>query len=288
MSRFLAVWLIVALGMMAPAAQADPALWKVTGKHNTLYLFGTIHLLPASEPLPRNISAAYADAEQLVMELDMDDLDPLATQSLMMSQGLLPEGEDLLAQLDAPTRSKLQDMAQRIGFDSRALSHFQPWLAAMTLEQLQYARQGLSATTGIEMSLTSKAIRDGKPIAGLETLTDQLSLFARLSQDEQLDYLRQTLDEMDEGPTQIKQLLDAWRSGDMAHLQTLLEQGMKDSPELMEQLTGARNRRWVQALQPLLEQQSDDYLVAVGALHMVGDQGLVHLLQQAGYVVTRQ
>lgn len=280
--------LMLAASLWASLCIAQPAIWQVKGKHNTLYLVGTIHMLPANEPLPANIQTAYRNAQQLVMEIDMDDIDPLSTQATMMQLGLLPEGEQLATQLDARTRSDLQTAASRVGLDAELLQRFQPWLAALTLEQLQMAKLGFAADGGIEMQLTQLAVKDHKTIQGLETLEQQLNLFATMDGAAQRSYLRQTLDEMDGSPTELQQTLKAWRDGDSRQLQRLMMKGFAQDPALLARLTSDRNRSWVSALKPLLVEQRDNYLIAVGALHLVGEQSLVALLKQAGYQVTLQ
>jgi uncharacterized protein len=267
---------------------ADPAIWQVTGKHNTLYLLGTIHVLPANEGLARNIDRAYQQAEQLLLEVDTDDIDPLATQMLTLQLGMLPDGQTLQSQLDAATQRKLQAAASEFGVDSELLAHFQPWLAAITLEQLQYAKQGLVAESGMEMQLTQRAAADHKSIHGLETMEQQLKLLAEQDQPAQRAFLRQTLDELSESPTEVQQLLQAWRQGDTRYLQKLLRDSLNQDRQLFTRLVTQRNQHWLTQLKPLLDTQTDDYLVAVGALHLVGDQGLVALLQHAGYQVTLQ
>jgi uncharacterized protein YbaP (TraB family) len=260
----------------------------VKGKHNTLYLLGTIHMLPSDEQLAGNIRIAYREAEQLLMEIDMDDIDPLTTQMLTMELGLLPEDQHLAALLDIATQRKLHTAASEVGLDSELLARCQPWLAALLLEQLTFAKQGFAAESGIEMQLTQQAVQDRKPIQGLETLAQQLSLLANLDQAAQQAFLRQTLDELDEAHTDLQQLLQAWRKGDTQHLQKILYEGFAQDPQLFARLTTQRNQRWLSTLKNLLNQQTDDYLVAVGALHLVGDQGLVASLKAAGYTVTLQ
>ncbi len=269
-------------------ASAAPAIWQVQGRHNTVYLLGTIHVLRADEPLPTNIRLAYREAEQVLMEIDMDDVDPMATQGLMFKLGLLPAGQRLESQLDAATHRKLQAAASSLGIDASMLSSFQPWLAALTLEQLQLAKLGFATEAGIEMQLTQQAIADRKPIHGLETLEQQLNLFAQMDDQAQRDYLDYTLTELGKIPTEVESLLTAWRSGDEKHLSEMLQQGLADDPKLFTALTTTRNRRWITAIKPLLDTQHDDYLIAVGALHLFGDEGLVALLKRAGYKVTRQ
>ncbi|MGD9843352.1 MAG: TraB/GumN family protein, partial [Steroidobacteraceae bacterium] len=218
--------------LLCPAAQADPAIWQVKGKHNTLYLLGTIHMLPSDEQLTNNIQRAYGEAEQLLMEIDMDDIDPVATQVATTRLGLLPDGQNLVTQLNPATQRKLKIAADKVGLDSQLLGQFQPWLAAVTLEQLTYAKQGFAAESGIEMQLTRQAIQDHKSIQGLETLDEQLGLLANLDQAVQRDFLRQTLDELDESTDDLAQLLQAWRNGDTQHLQTMLYEGLTENPQL--------------------------------------------------------
>jgi uncharacterized protein YbaP (TraB family) len=267
---------------------AEPAIWQVKGKHNTVYLIGTIHMLNGDEQLPTNIVHAYRDSKQLLMEIDMDDLDPLAAQTTTMELGMLPAGQSLSSQLDADTNKKLGVAAGKLGLDAGMLEQFRPWLAAVTLEQLQFVKLGYAADAGIEMQLTQLAEADHKPIQGLETLEQQLQLFAQLDANAQRAYLKQTLAELDQAPTELAALLTAWRNGDEAQMQRTLQQGMVDDPKLFTALTSARNRRWIALIKPLLEQQQDNYLVAVGALHLLGNEGLVALLQRAGYSVTRR
>lgn len=266
---------------------AEPAIWQVKGKHNTVYLLGTIHLLPGDEAMPDNIGRAYREAEQLLMEIDMDDLDPVVTQTLMFKLGLQPAGQTLAGQLATDTQRQLQAAASRLGLDAAVLAQFQPWLAALTLEQLQLAKLGFAATAGVEMQLMQMAAADNKPINGLETLEEQLRLFAQLDNKAQVALLQNTLDELDAGPAELQSLVTAWRGGDEQQLRKTLQQGHADDPALFAALTTARNKRWLVTLKPLLEQQHDDYLVAVGALHMIGKDGLVELLRRAGYAVTR-
>jgi len=272
----------------ASLAMAEPAIWQVKGRHNTLYLLGTIHMLRNDEPLPDNIGRAYREAEQLLMEIDLDDMDPVAAQALMLKLGMQPAGRMLESQLDAATNRKLHTVADDLGLDAGMLSPFQPWLAALTLEQLQLARLGFAADSGIEMQLTQQAARDHKPIHGLETLEQQLNLFANMDDRAQLDYLKLTLTELETAPAELETLLAAWRNGDERQLGQALQQGFADDPKLFAALTTARNRRWLSVIKPLLDQQQDDYLVAVGALHLIGNEGLVTLLRRAGYTVTRQ
>ena len=245
-------------------------------------------MLPADEKLASNIERAYQQSNQLLMEIDMDDVDPFALQATTMELGLLPDGKDLLSELDAATRRQFQAAATALNLDGELLAHFQPWLAALTLEQMQYAKQGFTAESGIELQLTQRAAQDHKALHGLETISEQLNLLAQQDEKAQLAYLRQTLNELNESPQKIAQLLNAWRNGDTQFLQTMLRDSVAENPSMFARLITERNQRWLTTIKPLLDKQTDNYLVAVGALHLIGDQGLVALLKRAGYTVTRQ
>ena len=276
------------LATIASADSSQPAIYTVHGKYNTMYLVGTIHLLQADESLPGNINHAYQDAKQLLMEVDTSELDPLSTQAAMMELGMLPEGKTLATELDATAYNKLQSTAKTMGVDIDMLASMRPWMAALTLEQFALAKLGYSADAGVEMQLTAQAAQDHKAITGLETINEQLNLFATLDKQSQRDYLMSTLDELQQMQTEMAALDKAWHHGDEAKLRALLLEGMNANAKLFTALTTDRNRRWLIKLKPLLNSEHDNVLVAVGALHLIGNDGLVSLLKQAGYTVTRE
>ena len=262
------------------------SLWTVKGKQNTVYLLGSMHLLRASEPIPTVMDDAYRDAEKLVMEIDMDDLDPVAGQQAAMRLGVLPAGQTLSKQLDSATAAKLAAYAQRLGIQLTMLESFRPWLAAMTLTQLHLMKLGLDPQSGIEQRMVVRAASDHKEILGLETVDEQLGLLANLSPKLQTEFLTQTLAEADQIETEIDKMIAAWRTGDTVALEKFLLD-MNDSPEIARVLVANRNRNWMARLDKILNDK-EDYLVIVGAMHLVGDDGLVALLKQRGFKVVQR
>ncbi|MBC7982237.1 MAG: TraB/GumN family protein [Candidatus Obscuribacterales bacterium] len=281
-TRLRCLVILVLIGFGA-AAWADGApVWEVRGKHNTIYLFGSVHMLPATEPLPAAVDRAYANAEKLVMEIDMDDLDPLAAQASTLALGLLPAGQTLQQVIGPRNAELLAARAKSIGIDAAMLASFRPWLAAMTFTQFMLMQRGWSAQDGVELRLVGRATADGKEIAGLETLEQQLNLFASLPQAKQIEYLMYTLAEADNADREIGAMLSAWRAGDVNALKNILDESFKQFPELYRTLTVDRNLRWMTQLEKLFDEE-DDYLIVVGALHLVGKEGLIDLLQRRGY-----
>lgn len=275
----------------SPFAAGSPeghhTLWAVKGKTNTVYLLGSVHLLRPSEQLPAAVDAAYKDAEQLVMEIDMDDLDPLAVQQTTMELGMLPEDGSLESEIGASTYEQVVRQARAIGLDPQILNRFRPWLAAMTLVQLQLLKQGLDPKSGVEQRLTARAAGDGKKITGLETLQEQLGILANLPAEQQRQFLLHSIEDADNVAREIDRILAAWRSGDVATLAQLLSREFNQFPALYRPLTVDRNRRWAPHIEALLNEH-DDYLVVVGALHLVGKDSVIDLLEKDGYTVTQQ
>lgn len=268
------------------ADQAHHSLWSLKGKTNTVYLLGSVHFLSESEQLPAALDEAYRNSEMLLMEIDMDDLDPAETQQITLELGMLPAGQSLEQLLDKPTYSRLVKRAQDVGIDPTLLNRFRPWFAAMTLVQLQLMKMGLAPTSGIEQRFTARAMADKKPIHGLETLREQLSMLAGLPDKQQREFLLYSIDDADRIAEEIDELLSAWRSGDSKALAALLAEGFEQYPDLYRPLTTERNRRWLGQVEALLNHR-EDYLVVVGTLHLVGKDSLIELLQGKGHKVVQ-
>jgi uncharacterized protein YbaP (TraB family) len=156
----------------------------------------------------------------------------------------------------------------------------------MLLLQVEVARRGFDPAHGIEQQVADRAAADRKPIAGLETPADQFAVLAGLTLPEQKRFLLMTLEETEDADARLDELLTAWRTGDTATLARVLSEEFEEFPELYRPLTEDRNRAWVEQLAGLLDDR-DDYLVVVGALHLVGRNSVVDLLRQRGFSVTQ-
>jgi uncharacterized protein YbaP (TraB family) len=279
------------LGFAVPADARDRhTLWTVEGEHNTVYLLGSIHVLRAGdEGLPAAAEDAYDDAEQLVMEIDLDDVaagDPAALLGAMQRMALLPEGDSLREVLGADYDT-INERARGAGLDLALLDRFAPWFVAVTLLQLELAKRGFSPELGVEQLLATRAVADGKPIQGLETAEQQFAVLAGLPMPMQKRFLVMTLEDAAGLDAEIDELMQAWREGDSDALARLLSEEFDEFPELYKPLTEDRNRAWLGQLVELLDDR-DDYLVVVGALHLVGRNSVVDLLRQRGYEVRQR
>jgi len=265
-------------------------LWAVAGQHNTVYLLGSVHVLRAEDGgLPQVAEDAYRDAERLVMEIDLDDElagEPAALAATMQRMAMLPAGQSLRTVL-GPDYAAVRERTQKAGLDLAILDPFAPWFVATVLLQMELEKRGFSPGLGVEQTLATRAAADGKPIQGLETAEQQFAILAGLPIQLQKRFLLMTLEESADLDTEIRELISAWRSGDTMRLAKVLGDEFEEFPELYRPLTEDRNRAWVPEIVDLLD-DSDDYLVVVGALHLVGRNSVVDLLQQRGLRVTQQ
>jgi len=261
-------------------------MWRAAGEHNSVYLLGSIHLLrPEDLPLPSVVDAAYDDAEVLIMELDMDDIGNDVTQ-LFAKSGVMKDGGTLRQVMGEEDYARAAAAADAIDIPIELLAHSEPWLAAITVEMMVFYRIGFNPMLGVEMQMVSRAARDGKPIEGLETAEEQTAFLDGLTLETQREMLLQTLEEGAKIGESIDEIIHAWRYGDIATLESGLLADMAKNVELNEALVNSRNRRWVTEINELLD-DDDDYLVIVGALHLVGEQGVPRLLARDGVKIVQ-
>lgn len=264
---------------------AKHTLWSVKGKTNTVYLLGSVHLLSPSEQLPAAMDAAYEDAEAILMEIDMDDVDPLELQRVMLELGTLPPERTLEQEIGSEAYAKLTAQARDLGLNPAVLDRFRPWLAGLTLAQLHLmVKMGLDPNSGVERRLSQRAVRDGKEIRGLETLEEQLGVLANLSPEMQREFLMYSIEDTERATQEVDAMIAAWRRGDADGLASLLAEGFEKYPEMYAPLTVHRNQRWVPQLEALLDDEQD-YLVVVGALHLVGKDSVIDLLERKGHSI---
>lgn len=282
--------LFFSLTLLALPVHADDVghpvtMWEVAGASNSVYLLGSIHLLRSQDyPLPTVLDAVYDDAEVLIMEVDMDDMDPLAAQTAFTRYGVLQDDTTLRDLMGDELYAEATAAAETIDIPLDMLSKTEPWYAAMTVEIMMLSRIGFNPTLGIEMHMMSKAIRDGKNIEGFETVEEQIQFLDGMSLQAQRDMLLSTLAESARLGEMMDDLIDAWRHGDIAQLEADMLDELAEHEELNKALVTDRNSRWVEQIENLLD-DADDYLVIVGALHLIGPRGVPNQLKSIGYGV---
>ena len=284
----LRVWLtLLAAALPAALAAADPAAWRVQGKSGgELTLLGSMHVLrPSDYPLPPTVNALIDGADNIVMEIDLDDVDG-AQQQLIVQKAMLPQGKVLADVIDADAYRLVTQHMSALGVDVKALEHFEPWFLALTVLDIGMRKLGFQPDRGVEQYVLARARGAGKEIVGLETLEFQIGLFDALPPEQQQAMLEQTLDEIDEGAEVLSKMVAAWRAGELESLRSELLEDFGDFPGLYEKLVTDRNNAWVPKLERLMT-DGQHHLVVVGALHLVGPDNVIELLEERGLKAER-
>jgi len=264
-------------------ARGESSVWSIKGRHNTVYLAGSVHALPKEHAeLSPQLERAYAASEVIVMEVDLDDLNPLEAVQYVTSNGTLPADQDLKEVMGADRYAAVARLAASLDLPELVIARLEPWAAAMVLTQFALVKSGFDPQLGIDMQLTMRAKTDGKRIDGLETVIDQLSIFDSRSLEEQSKFLVDSANDVPKMPEDLDRLVSAWRSGDMRSLEREFVKERAQAPALYDELLGKRNRKWLPQIEALLD-ADQDCLVVVGTLHFVGRDGLLELLTRAGH-----
>jgi uncharacterized protein YbaP (TraB family) len=272
------------LGLCASVRADGPlhALWELHGKHNTVYILGSIHVLRQSDyPLAPEVLNAYGKASSILMEINLADMDPQRLQTELLASARLPEGKTLAGIMGDTRYKHAQALAQEVGIDLGIFDAFAPWFAAEAISQMQLLQLGFQPKSGVEMFFLERARADHKSVAGLETVHDQIALFEALSMESQADYLVSSLEEAHDLPKEVNAMVRAWASGDTKWFAEQIKSELGRDPVLYESVLVARNRKWVPKIEALLNDDKN-YLVIVGTGHLVGQGSVIALLKKDG------
>ena len=284
--RVLSLLAALALLLLPASAGARPALWVVKDADTTLYLFGTIHLLPkdAHWRYPA-VDHALAQSDALVVEITDDN--PANMTALVLRLGI--DATHPLSTLLSPGDfHRLERAARTAGLPGiAALNVMRPWLASLTLTLAPLTRAGLDPARGVDRQLRELMTRAGKPVRALETAEQQIHFLADMPTAMQLDMLRQTLRETDHASVELQALLDAWQAGDDAAIARLENELMKrETPSLYQRLLVQRNAAWAGRIKAMLDTPGTVF-IAVGAAHLAGPDSVQAQLQKLGVGSTR-
>lgn len=289
--RLLAVSAVAATACSAaPASEpkaASPALWKVADHDTTIYLFGTIHLLPKDTKWRSSaFDTAAAGADTLVVETVIDESNPAATMSellqLAVSEGLPP----LADRVPPEKKAALLAAVAKSGIPAPMFDKLETWAAAFMLLGVQFKELGLDPGSGVESTLKKQFQDSKKAIGQLETNAEQLGFFDRLSEVAQRKFLVAMLDSSGNMSSEFKGMLDAWTRGDVKEIAKSFNSDLSDAAELRDALLTKRNSNWANWVKGRLDQPGT-VLVAVGAGHLAGEQSVQSMLENQGVKVTR-
>lgn len=272
----------LSIALLAPSLWGQSSVWKVTKGNSTLYLGGTCHVLRASDlPLPPEFQFAYAASQKVVFETDLARASSPEMQRIIAERGRLSDGQTLEQILDSPAWNVLSKFCQQRGLPITQLRGLRPWLVSVMLANLELQKLGLSEQ-GVDQIYYARAKADGKPIGELEPFERQIDYLTGMASDRPSEFIASSIEDLDQLPTELAELIDAWRAGNLADLQRIMNDEMRTKyPVLYRDLLVARNEAWIPVVEKMLATPETEFVLA-GVGHMAGAEGLVARLRERG------
>ena len=265
-----------------------PAIWKITDLDSTLYLFGTVHLLPDGADWQRNdMRAAFDEVGTVYFETPDDAKANLEATLLQQTYGLYDSGERLTDYLDNSALNALTAAVHNVDLRYGVIVSFKPWLAADILSLAAAEAAGFKAGNSADAVLRVRAANDGKVIKYLDDMRTYIEAVALLPDYIQIESLEGTIRNFDNIGKDIKTVNAAWIVGNTDMLDAeLIRATQKKSPEMYKVLFTDRNAKWAQVLDQFMMGDSNAMAV-VGIGHLLGEQSLPIHFRELGYDVER-
>ncbi len=272
--------------------QGAPALWKVSvdtqekmaKPRSSLYLFGTVHVLPKgvkwSTPA---LEKAMDSSDILIVEtLGLEDTATINTIFMQMAQD--EPTPALLSRFSSDDNRALEKLLEEQNLSKKTLNALETWAVTLAIANSLTDAMGLKRSLGVETILSERF--KNREIQGLETIASQFAVFDNLSETQQHNMLKSVIKDADNSEDAFLRLVNAWLDGDIDNL--LSDNGMMALPEVRKGLLDDRNKKWAIELDKKLQQDDvKHYFIGVGAAHLVGENSVVKLLEKAGYRTER-
>jgi uncharacterized protein YbaP (TraB family) len=280
--------LLAALPAQLAAQQPAPArrvlMWKVVSPTSTMYLLGSIHVGDKSfYPLPQEIEAAFAASKALVVEINIKSMDQAQAVALVQKYGLYGGDDSLSKHVSKDTSTALDEFCSKHGMPRAAFEHLKPWVVAITVIAAALQEGGSDPKLGIDMHFLDQ-VKPSQRLEELETADFQMSLFADETEQEQQEMLALSLKQAGKEKEMLDKIQDAYFSADAEQILKLSREEQSGPQSLMKKMIDDRNVTMAAKLENYLK-KNEQMFVVVGVLHLVGEKGIVRLLQDKGFKV---
>ncbi len=267
------------------SAEDKNCLWRVETETNSVYFLGSIHMLKKEcYPLKSAINDAYDTAQVVVFEINIDSSQSSHIQQKIMVEAMSKDGKTLKDKLNSETYERASQKMQEAGVNIEQFNMFEPWFLSISLMALKIKKLGFNPVYGLDYHFFNKAKKDGKQVMSLETIDFQIDLFNELNFKDKEAIVQQTLDELNLLEEQLQKLIDSWIKGDTKQLEFMVLESFKSYPHIYNTFLIQRNKKWIDKIESLLKADKNCLIIA-GTAHLLGDKGVLSLLQEKGYVV---
>ena len=258
-------------------------LWTIKGEKNHVYLLGSVHLLPhGARRLPEVVNAAYLTSDLVVFESDLFLTGSVEFEADELAQARYTAGDTIYDEMPADLMEMVALKVKELDLPMAILQRYRPWFFAQTLATAQFSRDGFPLDNGVDARLYRRALEDVKLTSGLTPPQHHLATFAEMSHEQNESFLRSALADLSDTRAQISRILDIYRNADLVLLDTLAKEMELASPSLYQRLVVDRNEEWMSKFSEY-RKQPNNILVVVGAMHLVGNQGLIKRFEREGW-----
>lgn len=273
---------------------ADLPMWQMNNGENTIYLLGSIHIMPKDiYPLEPELEQAFDDAEVLVVEVDATTLDQQAVNTFIMQKATFQDSTTLQDVIGEELYAEIEPICIELGFPKETLNRYRPWFIGLNLGFAGIKKLNLDLGDGIDIHFLNKAHEREMEIIELETATSQLEALSSSSDSVQIGQIEYSKDNYEKAGTVFIDMLEAWKAGDADSLAAIsrerIQKEAKEMPSLTEYYNALFVDRDTEFIIKALMQKDDnkDYLVIVGVFHLVGDDGVIARMKEQGYSIAQ-
>lgn len=287
MKKTIGILTFALLAFVSGLAFADTSVWVVKSGKRSVYLGGTLHVLRAWDfPLPSEFDKAYQKASTIVFETEIGKLRNAQTQQMRRSAFTYHDGRTLEQVLSRKAYMTLMGYSEKIGVPIASLHPFKPPFAVAALNSVELQRNGMTED-GVDLHFYNKALADGKATRGLASVEEHLKYLAEEADGDEDDYVIHAIQDFKRMTMMLSQLVTAWRSGDEQGIERISINEMKRKyPKLFEKIVVERNQKWLPIIEAYFKTSATEF-VLVGAAHLPGEYGLLRLLADRGYTISR-
>jgi len=272
--------------LFSTSVHAETSVWKVSKDDYHVYIGGTMHLLkPQDHPLPKPYQHAFDDADTIYFETDMEAAASPAFSAKLTAALTQPQGQTLVSTLKPKTVAALEDYFTSNRASMAFFNHLTASGIGITITMMEFMKLGFKPDLGVDHTFYTLALQENKKINTFETPDEQIEFIKNMAVGKEDEMILYTLSDVKTLANNTNILKSAWRQGDIKKMNAIsLIELKRDFPEAYKSLISDRNQRWMKKILPMFTTPETEYLL-VGALHLAGNDGLIHQLKSKGYKV---
>lgn len=280
-------WIVILLLLAANPVFAESSVWVASKGAHKLFIGGTIHVLSQSDyPLPVEFDRAYSKSDQLVFETSISESRSPEFQMKMMQRMSYANGKTLRDGLSSGVYAELESYCKSRGIPLANMAQFRPQMVMLALVGIELQRLGMVGT-GVDEHFYQRGNKDNKPTQFLESVDKQLDLIVNMGKGQEDQLILNTVRDLNSIDVMMNDMKSAWRTGDQKKFERVaLTPMQKEFPELYQSLLVERNDSWLKHIERMLTTPDVEF-VLVGALHLIGQDGVIQQLKAKGYEITR-